>query len=965
MMKLDQILNITPYHCITHNMIICCICEVVCHKKCKIEKINKIDNELRCECISNYHSNFNELALSFPLEQYKQVAHIDIWPIQILNILFSTKSTFSKMSLFFHRALNNEIDFTDATKNIAIINKFEKLLELFSDSFNRKFKTYYYDEEMSNMFPFEDLFNFIKNFEVINEQTAIMKFRLLFILLFMHFRKDFNTIKSYTSNDFYCNTVLERLIFKKILKSDIIFSYSINEKYKLDEDSSVKKFVLIGICSLITKGMKYVFIEENQDEFEIGLKLIIFMLKRMIFDKNDIILLIDSIYDFHSSFYDYIMSEQNNIYSLIDIFNAIIEICFIISIYYNDLTVEEYLSNNKFNVMDKFIHTKSEQSKKLLTILLKNCDLFSKHFNILIKPNLNIKDKEEIRREKKVRKHKLALQYQISSRTTGVNIKMPDNGGLFTEKIINLFIENLSLFSLADNIYQKQLDTITNDDIDNYYSLYEKIENKDFYEIMNIEQGKHHSNILYNLKIVINDIYHELFTTSYVKQKDTLDQNLRSSILNACEEIHKNIEKFRKKDYYKKLLRKFKRSEKEKKNKNKNYVMNQEESLKRQILKEISKNISFAYSNFLLIEEGRELIVNNLIISQIDEILFKGLFFLSNIHYPNIITEDLIELFFQFLSVFLLTKNGTKYILTGKTLQVIQRLINRFRFDEKNKNVDEEKNRTIIFNVKSIKNVIHFLYYLTKIITIYNIKTIKGHKVLMKYRKSILTHLKYFSRNIKTEEYELEFKMQLKECLEIFNNLFPFYSFTEFELIKNDVIDLFKNSPFKFLNPVLFQDLFDKSIYDKDKEYLKKRNCEVEYYFQFFEIVTKNTFYVYKNDEYRKQLINSLLKFIEIDTLEKILSNSSEMFSCTQITILLKFIRTYYLIDYLDQVNYLYKENPLSNKDYKLMINSNLIKEKNVIQYLNINSSHNNYRTEKLLMRDQKKLQNILKNMNT
>ena len=58
------------------------------------------------------------------------------------------------------------------------------------------------------------------------------------------------------------------------------------------------------------------------------------MLKRMIFDKNDIILLIDSIYDFHSNFYNYIMSENNNIYYLIDIFNAIIEICLIISIYY-------------------------------------------------------------------------------------------------------------------------------------------------------------------------------------------------------------------------------------------------------------------------------------------------------------------------------------------------------------------------------------------------------------------------------------------------------------------------------------------------------------------------------------------------------------------------------------------------------------------------------------------------------
>ena len=99
MMKLDQILGITPYHCISHNLIICCICEVVCHKNCKVEKINEIDNELTCECKSNFHSNFNELALSFPLDQYKKVANIDIWPIQILNILFSTKWLYFSIEL--------------------------------------------------------------------------------------------------------------------------------------------------------------------------------------------------------------------------------------------------------------------------------------------------------------------------------------------------------------------------------------------------------------------------------------------------------------------------------------------------------------------------------------------------------------------------------------------------------------------------------------------------------------------------------------------------------------------------------------------------------------------------------------------------------------------------------------------------------------------------------------------------
>ena len=99
MMKLDQNLGIGPYECLTHNQIICCICAVVCHEKC-----NK-------NYITDYHSNFNEFALSFPLEKYKSVTNVDIWPIQILNILFSTKNTFNKLVQFFHRTLSNEFDF--------------------------------------------------------------------------------------------------------------------------------------------------------------------------------------------------------------------------------------------------------------------------------------------------------------------------------------------------------------------------------------------------------------------------------------------------------------------------------------------------------------------------------------------------------------------------------------------------------------------------------------------------------------------------------------------------------------------------------------------------------------------------------------------------------------------------------------------------------------------------------------
>ena len=214
MMELDNMLGIPPYHCSNHNLTVCCICAVVCHKECKPNIEENYNSGFSCQCQSDFHSNFNELALSFPLEEYRKVSNINVWPVQILNILFNKGKTFNKMSKFFGRFLSAKIDF-NSQKNNAIVNQFKSLLELFSDTFNRKFKTYYYDEEMLKTFDYEKLFSFIKNLEVTNGQTTIIKFRLLFILLFIHLRKDFRIIKSLTTNDFICNSVLQRLIYKK------------------------------------------------------------------------------------------------------------------------------------------------------------------------------------------------------------------------------------------------------------------------------------------------------------------------------------------------------------------------------------------------------------------------------------------------------------------------------------------------------------------------------------------------------------------------------------------------------------------------------------------------------------------------------------------------------------------------------------------------------------------------------
>ena len=935
MMQLDQELGITPYTCVTHDMVVCCICAVVCHKDCTKTSEIQVEAVTSCNCVSDFHSKLNEMALSFPLEKYKEISNVDIWPIQILNLLFSGK-IFNNMKEFFGKFLNNEIDFRKQNK--VIVKKFADLLELFANTFNAQFKSYYYNEEITKMFQYNKLFLFLQNFEVFDDYTCIIKFRLLFILLFIHLRKDYQVYKVLTSNDFLCNDVLMRLSLKKLYRINNLFTKSINDKYQILNGDPIKNFALKEICNLITNGMKYISIEENQDEFEIGLKILCFMLKKLMFNKDDLILLIDSLYGFYQKFYDYMMVKKKNIYALIDIFYAIIEICFMITVNYNDLVIEENLENIKSNFPDVFIINTTNHSKKLLIMIFKNCDIIKKHYDLLIKPEMDKKSKEEKLREEKLRKNLLLMQQQILSKTTGVAQKLPDNGGLFKNKILHLFNETLSIFSLTDNTYQRQLENITEEDMIEYDTFIENINDKSFYRIMYITKGVEHSNILLNLKIVLEEAYFTLFTTSYFFMEKTMEKNLRTRILNACDEIKRNIEELEN-NKYKRTINNFleKEAKLKKENEEKEFLyLTEDEIIKRKILKDISVNINFAKNNFLLIDKGRELLVDNLIISQIDETLFKGLIFLINLKYPNIITHELVRLYFHFLGLFLLTRRGVKYILLGKNIQNIVKLIHRLRYEQNNKNIIESKNRTSFFNVNSIKVVIHYLCLICKLVKIYNIKALYQHKSLQKLQKNLVLHIKYYANHVDNENSQIEFKQQLRETLEIFNNLYEFYTYNEFESIKYDFIDIFRNCPLKLLNPDIFQKWFDKNTINyEDPLFKKRRKWDLAFYFQFLELISKNQFFVYTNDVYGKKCIGWLLSFIDIDNLTEIMENNYELFSYEQKTILLNFIRIYYTLDYLDQVDYLEKNPLMTTSLYKLMIKRKLLKDKKIMEYFN------------------------------
>ena len=406
--QLDETLGINLFFCKSHHLMICGVCSIECHKKCKVIKYKEKNNEMPlCKCTNENHTIYNDVGLLFDLNEYKKLTGTKVWSVQVLNILFSHKNNFENLINLFTNVLSSK----DVGKEKE--EKFYFLLELFTNIFNRKFKTFYFQEDIINMFKFDNLVQYIQNISIVDAKSVMLKFRLFFALLFIHFKRDFQMVKCFTSIDFITKAILERIEYKKILMKPSIYTSIIDKKYDLGtffrENNVLKMIVIEDICNLIEVGMDYLNIKDYRIEFEFGLKYVCFMVKKMIFTKKDIKKLITSIYVFYNRFFEFIQSDiDNNLYPLLDIFNILIELFFMFTVSYNDLTVMEYLDKNKnvtktehIQELEDFIHSKSEHGGMLFKMLLRTCEIFKIHYDLIEKEDESKEGNEEYIEKKK------------------------------------------------------------------------------------------------------------------------------------------------------------------------------------------------------------------------------------------------------------------------------------------------------------------------------------------------------------------------------------------------------------------------------------------------------------------------------------------------------------------------------------------------------------------------------------
>ena len=932
LIKLDKALKLDNFFCDTHKILICCVCSVQCHKTCKITKTKQVFQPFKtrrkidkCMCKNECHTQYNEVAFTFPLNEYQKLSGIQIWPIQILNILFNNKRTFHRLSVLFTSILNNEKISEKEEK------KFLSLLTLFSNTFNRKFKTFYYHVDILEIFNYQNLITYLQQIEHKNAKNITVKFRFIFIFLFIHLRHDFQTIKSLTSIDFLCSSPLERIKYKIILGKQTMFNENIYMKYNntniMDEENILKEILFENICKLMEVSIKYIDLEKLAYEFEVGLKYICFILKRILLTKNELIYLIHYLKNFFKDFYDYIQKKNQDIYSLLNIIQGIAEIVFMIAVSYNDLIIMDYLNKYKhessiedIKSLDDFIHVKNEGGSALFQIIIKCCDILKIHYERLPKRGEKLNN--------------INTQVQIDKDT---NIRLPENGGLFPEKIISLFTESLNIFCLADSFYYKQICSITKSDLINYYYFIDKFENNLSYNL-NIKEKVEIEKLLLELKNNIENKFNNLFTSTYAGKATEINTKIYQDIFHFSESINSlmSIINSRKSVNYNNIYQENKidfqlnRISTQDKiltdsNESSTNINENEDEIKKNIeVKNYWKKLSLKHSNnYKFIKrmvdnnEIMEEFVDILIISNIDETIGKILSFLSNRKFPNLLTLELCDIIFSTLSLYLYTKNGMKYFLMGKNLSRINKIINRFNYNSNNKNNNPALGKTIESNLKIMSRTIDFLLDISKGLKIYNLN-IKFHKVLPRIKKNLLEHISVFN-SVSNNNNLIEFSIHFKKILKIFINFQKDFKYEDFEDIKIKCVFIFEQNPSGLFNKNTFFKILNSVQSNMNNE---NNKILISLYFTFFKFLTINTFYFYNNKETNK-ILNILLNFNDLNRIKAMFE--SNVFTVKQKYILLEYMRTLYLSDYLDEYEILNQVTLLSNAEFEILLRNNLI----------------------------------------
>ena len=484
--KMDVYLNSSSQficHDCNGGIQICSVCYSECHKDCNTSKIEKKvseedDKVKECRCAHENHVQFPKDEFTFVTicsEKFLKLEVVD-YSLQYKNLLFSSKENFLlKLKEFVSHFFTEFISICDTEESLKDEQEYYDFLNIMnyiSNMFTGKLYTYYFSEEIINLFSFkniEDLIN--KKINEKYQKSLKLKSNLCNILFNVHVRRDFQHIKGLTTTDFLYTSFLERQKSRAVLAKHNFYSDSVYEYIEGDKLESLCFNLLNNVYVELLNEPNY------KIDLHVGLKFLSFILKRMIIFKRDKLLEIIGIIDkIHRRFFiDITRTQTDKVGGLeidLEIISYFIKIVYLLSITWNDLEANEHLNNHSYK--PNYIHKNDEAGDhcKLFEIILKNSQIVSKY-----------KDKLE-------------------------------------NKILRIYYESLKLFSITDNEFLSRTRFLTEHEFEYLTTNKKRIESLASTQIYNTVLIDGSGNdIVHNFKMDIEQILKTYFLLFDIEKK--------------------------------------------------------------------------------------------------------------------------------------------------------------------------------------------------------------------------------------------------------------------------------------------------------------------------------------------------------------------------------------------------------------------------------------------------------------
>ena len=419
--------NRALYSCISCRVdYLCYICYVKCHKNCETKKLLTDDPNINqgkvCGCGININHCNRFILNKFMSYIFHKRNNYDTIPyvlkIQLLNCIFDCdiyELLYSKVNEFIIQTYNKRIKIDEVA-----IETLKRLV--FNITQVKQF--YYFHENIKNFLPLKNINNIIESInktELLQYATCISG--LMNIIVNVHFKSDFQKIKSFTYRDFLFTSLLQRIIMKKKFYSKCLYVKSVSEKYIIDDQCIIPNLCIecLNILNKILKQSEEKDILEMFDQFSIVFEMVHFCLARSFADKKSLIKIIFLLEKVCLVFYlntKNILSDGVDIYSEIvnirkirKIIDYISKIIYMIITNFNDIIVEEKLNLNEDNsdpkkrenknkneeknennsLDNKFIQTLSSHSKKLFKIMSSTSIVYN---TFILDNKINLKDND-------------------------------------------------------------------------------------------------------------------------------------------------------------------------------------------------------------------------------------------------------------------------------------------------------------------------------------------------------------------------------------------------------------------------------------------------------------------------------------------------------------------------------------------------------------------------------------------